>query len=95
MVEEAQGAAENTQDISMERILIACQPRLRGFITKVELDPKCKHDWEVHRVHSAQVKFVFSRLDAVTITRAAEAGRLIRDETTEAVIIRKIGEVVR
>ena len=78
--------------ITVETLLVAEQPRLRGFITDVILDPKCKHDWEVHRVHSAQVKFVFGRLDAVTIRRACEAGRQIREEQTEAVAIRKIGK---
>jgi hypothetical protein len=78
--------------ITVETLLIGCCPRLKGFITEVILNPKCKHDWEAHRVHSAQVRFVFGRLDATTIRRAAEAGRQIREEQTEAVAIRKIGE---
>ncbi len=80
--------------ITVETLLVAEQPRLKGFITDVILDPKCRHDWEVHRVHSAQVKFVFGRLDAKTIRRACRAARVIREETTEAVIIRKIGSVL-
>lgn len=80
--------------ITVETLLVAVQPRLKGFITSVHLDPKCKHDWEAHRVHSAQVKFVFGRLDARTIAHAAEAGRVIREETTTAVTIRKVGSVL-
>lgn len=81
-------------EISITTILTKLQPRLAGFVAGVELNPKCKHDWEAHRVRSSEVKFVFARLDARTLTRAAEAGRLIREETTTAICIRKIGDPV-
>lgn len=94
MTEEAAVPQVVDTTITVETLLTAVQPRLKGFITDVILDPKCKHDWEAHRVHSCQVRFIFGRLDAVTISRAAEAGRQIREESTEAYIIRKIGEVI-
>ena len=80
------------QDITIERIVVACEPRLAGFIHSIEFNPKCKHDWEAHRFHSCEVKLVFGRLDAATLLRAAEAARQIRDEVTTAVTIRKIGQ---
>jgi len=80
------------QSITIEKIVVACEPRLAGFIESIEFNPKCKHDWEAHRHHSCQVKLVFGRLDAQTLLRASEAARQIRDEVTTAVTIRKIGE---
>jgi len=91
---DEQPAPQVDKTITVETLLIAEQPRLKGFITDVDLNPKCRHDWEVHRVHSAQVKFVFGRLDAKTIRRACEAARTIREETTYATCIRKIGSVI-
>lgn len=91
---DEQASPQVDKTITVETLLVAVQPRLKGFITDVSLNPKCKHDWEAHRVHSAQVKFVFSRLDARTISHAADAGRLIREETTTSSCIRKVGSVI-
>lgn len=94
MTTEEVAAPAQTQRVSIEAILVGLQPRLRGFVSAVELNPKCKHDWEAHRIRSAEVKFVFSKLDAESLIRAAEAGRWIREEMTQAVIIRKLSEVM-
>lgn len=94
MVEEKAAPPQVDASITVTTLLEAEQPRLKGCITSVQLTPKCKHDWEVHRVHSYQVRFVFGRFDAQTIRRACEAALDIRNERTECITIRKIGEQI-
>lgn len=75
-------ALEGQASLTVQTIIVKLQPRLEGFVTGVDLKPKCRHDWEAHRVHSSQVRFVFSKLDATTLKNAALAGRLIREGVT-------------